>query len=38
VIDVIHGVVTVGGVEYPVQVQIQLPDPVRRPDKKRKGK
>jgi hypothetical protein len=37
VIDVIHGVVTVGDVEYPVQVEIQLPDPVKRQDKK-KGK
>jgi len=36
-IAVITGVVTVGGVEYPVQVEIDLPSPVRRPDKK-KGK
>jgi hypothetical protein len=37
VIDIIHGVVTIGGVEYPVQVEIQLPDPARRSTKK-KGK
>jgi len=35
-IAVITGVVTVGGVEYPVQVEVDLPDPVRRPDKRKK--
>jgi len=37
-IAVITGVVTVGGVEYPVQTQVNLPDPVRKPDTKKKGK
>jgi hypothetical protein len=36
-IAVITGVVTVGGVEYPVQVEVDLPDPARMPDNK-KGK
>jgi hypothetical protein len=35
-IAVITGVVTVGGVEYPVQVEIDLPNPVRRSDKRKK--
>jgi hypothetical protein len=30
VIAVITGVVTVGGVEYPVQTEVNLPDPVDR--------
>jgi hypothetical protein len=34
-IAVITGVVTVGGVEYPVQVEVDLPDPARRPDSNR---
>jgi hypothetical protein len=35
-IAVITGVVMVGGVEYPVQVEVDLPDPARRPDKRKK--
>jgi len=37
-IAVITGVVTVGGVEYPVQVEVDLPDPIRRPDNKKRKK
>jgi hypothetical protein len=37
VIKVVDGVVTVGGVEYPVQVEVDLPDPVRKIGKQ-KGK
>jgi hypothetical protein len=35
-IAVITGVVTVGGVEHQVQVEVDLPDPVKRPDKRKK--
>jgi hypothetical protein len=37
-IAVITGVVTVGGVEYPVQTQVDLPDPARKPDTNKKEK
>jgi hypothetical protein len=37
-IAVITGVVTVGGVEYPVQVEVDLPSPARRPDNEKREK
>jgi len=37
VIDIIHGAVTIGGVEYPTQTEIELPDTKEQKDDVRPG-